>query len=53
MWVWDRVDGRVSVGELVEEFAKTQEVGVEEAEGRVMGFLQVLLQRNLITLVRN
>ena len=52
MWVWDRVDGRVTVGELVEVFAATHEVGVAEAEGRVMVFLRVLLQRNLVTLVK-
>ncbi len=52
MWVWDQVDGRESVGELVERFAKKHDVGVEEAEGRVMAFLQVLLQRNLVTLLR-
>ncbi|MGN6368001.1 MAG: PqqD family protein [Phycisphaerae bacterium] len=52
MWVWDRVAGRVTVGELVEGFAGAQGVEHGEAEGRVVGCLQGLLQRTLVTLVR-
>ncbi|HEY4328552.1 MAG TPA: PqqD family protein [Phycisphaerae bacterium] len=49
-FVWESLDGRRNVEELIEYFAAEKRVNVREAEVAVLAFLKMLAQRNLLAL---
>jgi hypothetical protein len=50
VWTWDHLDGRTSVGALIQRFAADHRVNLREAEVALLAFLKTLTQRNLIAL---
>jgi hypothetical protein len=48
--VWQMVDNKQTVAEIAEQFRKTHQLGVREAELSVTGFLKDLGKRSLIAM---
>ena len=48
--VWELIDGKRSVGRIVERFAQTHQLQIREAEVAVSQFIRLLGQRGLIGL---
>ncbi len=48
--VWERLDGRRTVAEIIDELAREDGVPVEEVAPAVRGFLAELLARDLVVL---
>ncbi|MBI3030215.1 MAG: PqqD family protein [Candidatus Rokubacteria bacterium] len=49
--VWELIDGRRDVEEIIEEIVQEFDVAAAEAGRDVMGFIQELLDRGLVTSV--
>ena len=49
-FVWESIDGRRHVEDLIRRFAGEKRVNLREAEVAVLAFLKTLAQRNLIAL---
>jgi hypothetical protein len=46
--VWDLIDGKRTVKEIAERFAREKQLHPREAEASVIAFLQMLMKRNII-----
>ncbi len=49
-YVWQQIDGKRSVKEIISDFAKSRNITLQEAEHGVTAFLKSLGQRELIAL---
>ena len=50
-WVWQRCDGRVSVGKMIEDLAGEFKINSKEAEVSLLSYLKNLAQKRLIGFV--
>lgn len=49
-FIWNQIDGRKSVQDIIEHVVRTFNVSPEQARQDTIAFLQSLAERNLITL---
>jgi len=49
-FIWNQIDGKKSVQEIIEEVVRTFDVSPEQAHDDTVAFLQSLAERHLITL---
>lgn len=50
--IWDRLDGRRTVREIVAELAAAYEATAEEIQADVVGFLEEVLKRGIVVAAR-
>lgn len=48
--IWDKIDGRRSLGEVIAELATEYQAGPEEIETDVLGLAQELVKRRMLQL---
>ncbi len=51
VFVWQAIDNRKTVEQLIRHFAREKRVALREAEVSILAFLKMLTQRGLIALV--
>ena len=47
-WVWQKCDGQVSVGEMIEDLSREFKINPKEAEVSLLSFLKKLTEKRLI-----